>query len=290
MRFAWDVHPFKRSKMKNYLVLLACCCAALAQAADPSSISFNGSLNAAKEKACLEKKLLILQFTAKWCQPCKVMDREVFADPAVRQFVDQHLVVYKVDVDEPANRRLRNEYQISALPTTVLLRASGSILSRVEQNFSPETFIDWVRQSGANFLNVDPVPAVAEETPVVEVVLPEMGEFDDLLAEPDAAAREVIADQRVEAQDISPLPAAGRGYSLQLAVFSQRVDAEELAVELVSRYNQEVRIAEEQRKGAASRFRVMLGHFDQSEEAGVFLDVLHRDGYSAELVPNPFAR
>ncbi len=276
--------------MKNYLLFLACCCTALVQAADPSSIAFNGSLNAAKEKACHEKKLLILQFTAKWCQPCRVMDREVFADPGVCKFVDQHLVVFKVDVDDPANRRLRNEYQISALPTTVLLRASGSVLSRVEQNFSPETFVDWVRQSGGNFLNAVTVPAVAEEIPVVEVAIPDMGEFDDLLAGSTASAREVVAEMRVEAPDVFALPAAGKGYCLQLAVFSQRGDAEELAVELVSRYAQEVRVAEEQLRGAGSRYRVMLGRFDQSEEAEVLLDVLQRDGYSADLVPNPFAR
>ncbi|MBL0238212.1 MAG: thioredoxin family protein [Saprospiraceae bacterium] len=60
----------------------------------------DGNFAQAKEKAKLEHKMLLVKFTAKWCLPCKWMDKTVFQDSQVIEFLDDKIVGISVDVDD----------------------------------------------------------------------------------------------------------------------------------------------------------------------------------------------
>ena len=66
----------------------------------------------------------VLVFNAGWCQPCKDMDSII--DQAKQKF-GQRVDFLTIDVDNPANTKLVDEYEIGPVPTTVFLKASGEI-------------------------------------------------------------------------------------------------------------------------------------------------------------------
>ena len=74
-------------------------------------------------------KILVLDFYARWCGPCKSIA------PAVHDIIEQHpnLVLCKIDVDRKGNDSAVNAFEVTAMPTFVWVRAenSGAIVGRV---------------------------------------------------------------------------------------------------------------------------------------------------------------
>ncbi len=246
-------------------------------AADPNSIVFSGSINAAREKACREKKVLILEFTAKWCEPCRMMDKELFSNPSVQDYIQKNVILYKVDIDLPSNKRLKEEHNISVLPTTILMRASGKVLSKKEQTFNPESFISWIdetKQFGS------PVISKERERPEDEplnMLLPSVNEFNDY-SDPSGNMEEPL--QNGSAKNLnSSAPSSAKIY-LQSGVFSNKQNAEAQAVKLLALCNQEVRIAEESQPGK-KLYKVQIGRFESLEEAEILASQLHKNRIEA---------
>lgn len=87
-------------------------------------------------------KLVLVDFYADWCGPCKMMA------PVIKQFAAEmgdRLRVLKVDVDR--NQAVAIEYQIQGVPTLILFRngqvlwrqagvVTGALLKQVVEKFS----------------------------------------------------------------------------------------------------------------------------------------------------------
>ncbi len=71
-------------------------------------------------------KLVLVDFNATWCGPCKRM--QPFID-MIKEERAQDVIVYSIDTDEQVD--LAREYQIMNLPTVILLK-KGSVLYRKE--------------------------------------------------------------------------------------------------------------------------------------------------------------
>jgi thioredoxin 1 len=73
-------------------------------------------------------KLHVIYFTASWCPPCQKMKTTTWVDESLVSWLDENAIVTAVDVDEEP--QIAAEYNVSAMPTMVVLEA-GSELGRV---------------------------------------------------------------------------------------------------------------------------------------------------------------
>jgi thioredoxin 1 len=93
------------------------------------------------QKEVLEAGMPVLvDFTAVWCQPCKMLD------PVIKQLADQwegKVKVVKLDVDE--NPQIAMDYTVMGVPTLMLFKQGQPVervtgfqpKDRLEKKFSP---------------------------------------------------------------------------------------------------------------------------------------------------------
>jgi len=96
----------------------------------------------AQQKAAQSGKPIILFFTAKWCVPCRIMKRNVWADEQVEAVVKAGFTPVMIDLDDPNAAATVSGYRVVATPTTIITDAQGNVLKRVEGGMGKAEFLD----------------------------------------------------------------------------------------------------------------------------------------------------
>ncbi|MCP4800044.1 MAG: DUF255 domain-containing protein, partial [bacterium] len=82
----------------------------------------------AQEQAVESDKPIILFFTGKWCSPCRIMKREVWADEQVMATVNDAFIPVMIDVDDPNAAATLNHFRVGVTPTTIITDSKGNVL------------------------------------------------------------------------------------------------------------------------------------------------------------------
>ncbi len=113
-----------------------------------------------------EDRPILVDFYAQWCGPCKLLDAYVYNEPEViRELAD--VVTFKVDIDKPEYRQLKERFHIILLPTLVWCDQEGREIDRFTGSVSAPKFLEIIRsfREGGNTFNriVDLVAAYPED-------------------------------------------------------------------------------------------------------------------------------
>ena len=103
---------------------------------------FKGSIASVKTKAKVEGKLYILDFYAKWCLPCKFMEENTYSDPRVLEYFKRSYIPVKVDIDDFDGYALKEQFNVSVLPTIMIFDANGVLIERYEETMPPSQFLE----------------------------------------------------------------------------------------------------------------------------------------------------
>ena len=103
---------------------------------------FKGSFASAKEKASTEGKLIFVDFTARWCLPCQMMDQTTFNDELLADYLANSFVPVKVDIDDFDGFALKEKYEIQALPSILIFNSAGELLDRHQEAMSASKMRD----------------------------------------------------------------------------------------------------------------------------------------------------
>ena len=101
---------------------------------------------------------VLVDVYTEWCGWCKRMDRDVYADPQVRDYLSRHYVTVKLDAEagdaaryegkQLTSRSLAARFRVSGYPTTIFLRPDGEHLVKVPGYVPADRFLTLLRYIG----------------------------------------------------------------------------------------------------------------------------------------------
>lgn len=237
-----------------------------------ATVFFEGSLQAAKEKAKNESKILMLKFGAKWCLPCRFMDKNVFTDQQVIEVLTKNSVAMDIDIDDAGGIILKEKFNVKLLPTILVFHPDGRIIDRREESLNVEKFGEWINDLVDQF-DINPV-VVDKEINTSSTVQYEEAFFaqrDKALS----AKSEENVDLKEESEPASSYGLTGQFY-IQTGAYSRFENAQIEANRLDKLFNQDASILEEQLQSGKTIFKIALGSFITEEEANLFLQNLEK--------------
>jgi protein disulfide-isomerase len=112
-----------------------------------NDITWADDYASAQRKAAISDKPMILYFTATWCVPCRVMKRQVWADPKVTELVNAGFIPVAIDVGDPANAQIMAAYKIKGPPVTIVCDSHGKAVDWRVGGISKTTFLELLTSS-----------------------------------------------------------------------------------------------------------------------------------------------
>ena len=94
-------------------------------AGPPQGISWRATWETAMAESRQTGKPVLAYFTASWCPPCRVMKHETWPNARVQEIVNERVIPLYLDVDDPATTAHAERYQVSGIPTLLVLNADG---------------------------------------------------------------------------------------------------------------------------------------------------------------------
>jgi protein disulfide-isomerase len=139
-------HPFWKFFWISFLVL------SLAYAwysfyAPSNEIKWKNNISSIEEITNISNKNTLLFFTGKWCSPCRIMKREVFADQKVEKMVNSKVIPIMIDIDNPNTKGIVIKYKVGATPTTIIVDSNGEVLDYAVGKIDKKKFLEMLNNS-----------------------------------------------------------------------------------------------------------------------------------------------
>ncbi|MDX1371378.1 MAG: thioredoxin family protein [Nitrososphaeraceae archaeon] len=90
-----------------------------------SQTSWVNDLKVAKALALQNDQLILIDFAASWCGPCKAMDKKMWNTPELAE-LSKKFVALKIDIDY--NRSLASQFDITSIPRVIVITANEDIV------------------------------------------------------------------------------------------------------------------------------------------------------------------
>lgn len=111
-------------------------------------IDWRTNLDDALAEAKRVNRPLLLDFTADWCPPCKMMKRVTFSQQNVKEHLEANYVPVRLDMTlrNETTQKLGMRFGIQYLPTLLVLSPEGEEIRRESGGMDAETFLAWIKK------------------------------------------------------------------------------------------------------------------------------------------------
>ncbi len=218
------------------------------------------SLTTAKDIAAQEGKMILVDFYASWCTPCKWMDQTTFNDESVIEYINANFVAVRVDIDDFDGYVLRNVYNVKVLPTIMILDENGMTKNRREETLGPQALLDMLKDKSSK-----EATARVNSSP-----------FKDKTAEPVVKLEDGIHQDADQSANVRATVEPTRTYRVQVGVFADYANTQKMVDQMSDLSGESIVVLNDQLNGKTI-FKVMLGAFDDMESANVYKNQLKKN-------------
>lgn len=103
------------------------------------------SLDEAFAKAQKENKLVFLDCYTSWCGPCKEMSDKEFPKQEAGEYFTPRFICIKSDIEKGAGKEIAKRFNVTTVPTFLILKSNGEVLHTIVGASPMLTFIDKIR-------------------------------------------------------------------------------------------------------------------------------------------------
>lgn len=98
-------------------------------------------------KAKAEKKLIFIDAFAVWCGPCKLMEKNIFPLPSVKEYYNANFINARFDMEKGEGRELALKYGIRSYPTFLFLNGDGEVVMKNYGYMSEKDFLTMAKEA-----------------------------------------------------------------------------------------------------------------------------------------------
>lgn len=242
------------------LLLFTSLSAAIAAGGERDVNFINSDLDAAKQRASAEGKLVFVDFYARWCTPCKWMDQTTFKDKNVVELLNENFIAVKMNIDETEGFEMKKRYEVQYLPTILIFNSNGQVVDRIEETLTSADLIQLLhRHNSVDNKRVIVNGVNASPTESQRTYQPEDDSFSMTSAEYNS-----YKDTKKSV------------YRVQTGVYEEYAGAAKMVANLRETFLEDIVVINDYR-GDKVLFKVMLGQFSTLEEAESFRKILGRE-------------
>lgn len=143
---------------------VSCVVAVAPQALSAPEIFGNLSYEDGVKQAKKSGKLLVVDFMAEWCGPCKQMDKLVWPADGVFSFLKKNTICVQIDVDK--RKDIAQKYGVTGMPTIIMFRAPSydKPFDRVIGFLTPPEMLAWLKAANQGKKHADVLRESAKAT------------------------------------------------------------------------------------------------------------------------------
>lgn len=98
-------------------------------------------------KAKRENKLVFMDAYAAWCGPCKLMEKNIFPLPAVKEYYNANFVNARFDMEKGEGRDIALKYKVRSYPSFLFLNGDGDVVMTNYGYMGEQDFINIAKEA-----------------------------------------------------------------------------------------------------------------------------------------------
>lgn len=241
----------------------------------------------AKKKAIDDNKPLLLKFGAKWCLPCKQMEKTTFKNEEVKKELHENYITLNIDVDDFDGFNLSSYFNVQVFPTILIFDPLGNFDGKYTNYLSASRML--------NILQKHHPEKVEPTNPNLSNLLADTKEsYYKIESQPSIDFQKIILSKKRNGNTIQNLKAKARNWRYTSLTFStQNITEGELLLkvkETTSGFNlNELKIPLNKNQGIAdtttTRFQLVLEHEKRKKKNGEYVvEIYHVAHDNSKLV------